>query len=140
MDGKGGSGGGVQGGSGGVGVQGGGGSGAKGSGGAGSGGMMKAPGGDGSYISRDGFESNPQGYFSGQHAGEKASGGGRGGGGVQGGGGSGAKGSGGSGGGAGSGGMMKAPGGDGSYISRDGFESNPQGYFSGLHAGEKANK
>jgi hypothetical protein len=29
--------------------------------------------------------------------------------------------------------MMKAPGGDGAYISRPGFESNPQGYFQGLH-------
>ncbi|KAA8532608.1 hypothetical protein F0562_032576 [Nyssa sinensis] len=51
------------------------------------------------------------------------------------GGGSGAKG-GGSGGGSG---MMKAPGEDGSYISRPGFESNPQGYFAGLHGTEKGN-
>jgi hypothetical protein len=33
--------------------------------------------------------------------------------------------------------MMKAPGGDGGYISRPGFESNPQGYFQGLHQGGK---
>lgn len=45
-----------------------------------------------------------------------------------------------SGGGGGSGGYMKAPGGDGAYISRGTFENNPQGYFSGLHAGEKGNK
>ncbi|KAG8382815.1 hypothetical protein BUALT_Bualt05G0116900 [Buddleja alternifolia] len=31
-------------------------------------------------------------------------------------------------------GMMKAPGGGGDCISRAGFESNPQGYFSGLHS------
>ncbi|MCI88215.1 glycine-rich RNA-binding protein 8-like, partial [Trifolium medium] len=31
-------------------------------------------------------------------------------------------------------------GGGGSYISRGAFESNPQGYFSGLHAAEKGNK
>jgi hypothetical protein len=35
---------------------------------------------------------------------------------------------------------MKAPGGGGSYISRGAFESNPQGYFSGLHAAGKGNK
>jgi hypothetical protein len=29
--------------------------------------------------------------------------------------------------------MMKEPGGDGIYISCPGFESNPQGYFQGLH-------
>ncbi|XP_021986801.1 glycine-rich RNA-binding protein 5, mitochondrial-like [Helianthus annuus] len=32
-----------------------------------------------------------------------------------------------------SGGSMKAPGGGGAYISRAGFESNPKGYFGGLH-------
>ncbi|KAB1205659.1 hypothetical protein CJ030_MR7G017831 [Morella rubra] len=38
-------------------------------------------------------------------------------------------------------GMMVAPGSEGgAYISRDTFESNPQGYFSGLHSGEKGNK
>ncbi|XP_042396423.1 probable H/ACA ribonucleoprotein complex subunit 1 [Zingiber officinale] len=36
----------------------------------------------------------------------------------------------------GGGGMMKAPGAEG-YISRSGFESNPQGYFNGLHHGDK---
>ncbi|KAJ1382904.1 hypothetical protein SESBI_43813 [Sesbania bispinosa] len=36
--------------------------------------------------------------------------------------------------------VMKAPGGDGSYISRDEFEKNPQGYFAGLHAQQKENK
>nr|KYP35848.1 hypothetical protein KK1_043085 [Cajanus cajan] len=46
---------------------------------------------------------------------------------------------GGSGGGGGSGGYMKAPGGDGAYISRPTFESNPQGFFSGLHAAQKDN-
>lgn len=35
---------------------------------------------------------------------------------------------------------MKAPGGDGSYISRDQFEKNPQGYFAGLHAEQKEKK
>ncbi|KAK2971060.1 hypothetical protein RJ640_022615 [Escallonia rubra] len=58
-----------------------------------------------------------------------------GGGGGKGGGGSGAKGSGAGGGGGGGSGYMKAPGGGGgSYISRAGFESNPQLYFSGFHA------
>lgn len=38
------------------------------------------------------------------------------------------------------GGAMKAPGGDGSYISREEFEKNPQGYFAGLHAAQKDNK
>ncbi|KAL5140060.1 hypothetical protein HKD37_10G029826 [Glycine soja] len=42
--------------------------------------------------------------------------------------------------GGGSGGYMKAPGGDGSYISRGTFENNPQGYFSGLHGADKGNK
>ncbi|KAI4313535.1 hypothetical protein L6164_026508 [Bauhinia variegata] len=37
-------------------------------------------------------------------------------------------------------GVMKAPGGDGSYIPRKEFESNPQVYFSDLHANEKNNK
>ncbi|KAJ1377704.1 hypothetical protein SESBI_48601 [Sesbania bispinosa] len=37
-------------------------------------------------------------------------------------------------------GVMKAPGGDGSYISRDEFEKNPQGYFAGLHAQQKEKK
>ena len=32
---------------------------------------------------------------------------------------------------------MKAPGGAGSYISRSGFESNPQGNFQGLHGDGK---
>ncbi|GKF98617.1 glycine-rich RNA-binding protein 7-like protein, partial [Tanacetum coccineum] len=49
---------------------------------------------------------------------------------AKGGGGGGGKGGGGS-------GFMKAPGGDGSYISRAGFESNPKGYFDGLHGGSK---
>lgn len=68
------------------------------------------------------------------------SGGGKGGGGAgsaKGGGGGGGKGNS-SGGGkttsSGGGAMMKAPGGVG-YISRAGFESNPQGYFHGLHHG-----
>ncbi|CAA2984263.1 Hypothetical predicted protein [Olea europaea subsp. europaea] len=43
---------------------------------------------------------------------------------------------GGGGGGSGSG-MMLAPGGGGASIPRAEFESNPQGYFAGLHAGEK---
>lgn len=34
--------------------------------------------------------------------------------------------------------MMKAPGSDGSYITREAFERNPQGYFSDLHAEQKA--
>uniref|UniRef100_A0A1S4BSY3 Single-stranded DNA-binding protein-like n=2 Tax=Nicotiana TaxID=4085 RepID=A0A1S4BSY3_TOBAC len=46
----------------------------------------------------------------------------------------------GSSGGSGGCGMMKAPGGGGAYISRPGFESNPKGYFSGLHTGEKGGK
>ncbi|KAG4910202.1 hypothetical protein JHK87_056318 [Glycine soja] len=65
-----------------------------------------------------------------------SSGGGKGGGGGN----SSKGGGGGGGGGGGSGGYMKAPGGDGAYISRGTFENNPQGYFSGLHAGEKGNK
>ncbi|CDP07959.1 unnamed protein product [Coffea canephora] len=36
--------------------------------------------------------------------------------------------------------IMKAPGGDGAYISRTGFENDPKGYFSELHAKEKASK
>jgi len=35
---------------------------------------------------------------------------------------------------------MKAPGGDGSNISREEFEKNPKGYFSDLHAAQKDNK
>lgn len=61
------------------------------------------------------------------------------GGGKGGGGGNSSKGGGGGGGG-GSGGYMKAPGGDGAYISRGTFENNPQGYFSGLHGADKGNK
>ena len=34
-------------------------------------------------------------------------------------------------------GMMKAPGGDGAYVSRTGFEANPKGYFTDLHAAAK---
>ncbi|XP_047154742.1 glycine-rich RNA-binding, abscisic acid-inducible protein-like [Vigna umbellata] len=37
-------------------------------------------------------------------------------------------------------GNMKAPGGDGSHISREAFESNPKAYFSDLHAASKPNK
>ncbi|KAE8683309.1 hypothetical protein F3Y22_tig00111210pilonHSYRG00067 [Hibiscus syriacus] len=38
-------------------------------------------------------------------------------------------------------GMMVAPGSKGaSVISRGSFESNPQGYFAGLHSSGKANK
>ena len=38
-------------------------------------------------------------------------------------------------------GKMVAPGtGGASQISRDSFESNPKGYFSALHANEKANE
>ncbi|XP_045790767.1 probable H/ACA ribonucleoprotein complex subunit 1 [Trifolium pratense] len=67
--------------------------------------------------------------------------GGSGGGGAKGGaGGSSGGGSKGSTGGSGGGGSMKAPGGGGSYISRGAFESNPQGYFSGLHSAGKGNK
>ena len=36
--------------------------------------------------------------------------------------------------------IMKAPGGDGAYTSRTGFENDPKGYFSDLHAKEKASK
>lgn len=39
--------------------------------------------------------------------------------------------------GGGGGKMMKAPGGGGAYISRPGFESNPQGYFQDLRKGGK---
>nr|POF12015.1 hypothetical protein CFP56_47272 [Quercus suber] len=43
--------------------------------------------------------------------------------------------------GSGSGGKMVAPGsGGGSHISRDSFQSNPQIYFAGLHAGQKGKK
>ncbi|XP_027157324.1 loricrin-like [Coffea eugenioides] len=114
-----------------------------GNGGAG-GGYIKAPGNDRSYISRVGFEANPQLYISGVHvikieehlemdnkgcsketgAGAAGAGGGNS-----------------SGGGTNKGGnndlVMKAPGGDGAYLSRTGFESDPKGYFSDLHAKEK---
>nr|GEX23729.1 hypothetical protein [Tanacetum cinerariifolium] len=64
--------------------------------------------------------------------------GGGGGGGKGGGGGGGSAKGGGGGGKSGEGsGSMKAPDGDGSYISRAGFESNPEGYFDGLHGGSK---
>ncbi|XP_023633438.1 putative glycine-rich cell wall structural protein 1 [Capsella rubella] len=44
-------------------------------------------------------------------------------------------------GGGGGGGYMVAPGTDGSaYISRGGFESNPQGYFSNLHGSGQSKK
>ncbi|KAK8704381.1 hypothetical protein V6N13_048007 [Hibiscus sabdariffa] len=44
-------------------------------------------------------------------------------------------------GGGGGSGMMVAPGSRGAVnISRGAFESNPQGYFAGLHSSEKANK
>ncbi|XP_034690250.1 glycine-rich cell wall structural protein 1.0-like [Vitis riparia] len=122
-------------------------------------GMMAAPGQAGECISREAFESNPKGG-----GGGGSKGGGRGGGGSKGGGGSGggSKGggeSGGSGskggsggggrssgggssskGGCGGHGMMTAPGGGGACISRDAFESNPQGYFADLHASEKGSK
>ncbi|XP_058181191.1 uncharacterized protein LOC131299625 [Rhododendron vialii] len=94
-----------------MGGKGGGGGGGKGGGGGGKGGSRKGGGGGGSGAGRIG---------------------GSGGGGSKGGSGSASKGSGGGSGGGG-GGMMKAPGGGGEYISRGGFESNPQGYFSGLH-------
>ncbi|RAL52085.1 hypothetical protein DM860_014912 [Cuscuta australis] len=71
-------------------------------------------------------------------------GGSGGGGGGRSGGGGGAKGGGGAGGGGssrsggGGSGQMPAPGtGGGQYISRAGFEANPQGYFAGLHASQK---
>jgi hypothetical protein len=35
---------------------------------------------------------------------------------------------------------MKAPGGDGSNISREEFEKYPKGYFADLHAAQKDNK
>ncbi|CAK9174811.1 unnamed protein product [Ilex paraguariensis] len=75
-----------------------------------------------------------------QMGGGKGGGGGGGksggGGGAPGGGSSSSKGSGG-----GGSGMMKAPGGGGSsFISRAGFQSNPQIYFAGLHAGQKGKK
>ncbi|GMP59115.1 hypothetical protein CsSME_00022526 [Camellia sinensis var. sinensis] len=70
----------------------------------------------------------------------KESGGGKGGAAQSGGVGISSKGGGtGTGGSGGSGGMMKALGGDGAYISRTGFENDPQGYFSGLHGAPKAN-
>lgn len=40
----------------------------------------------------------------------------------------------------GGGGVMKAPGGNGAYISRDAFESNPKAFFSNLHENQKGNK
>ncbi|KAF3568834.1 hypothetical protein DY000_02011460 [Brassica cretica] len=43
--------------------------------------------------------------------------------------------------GGGGGGYMVAPGSKGgAYISRGGFESNPQGYFSNLHGRGQSNK
>ncbi|KAJ0236347.1 hypothetical protein HA466_0256660 [Hirschfeldia incana] len=43
--------------------------------------------------------------------------------------------------GGGGGGYMVAPGSNGSdYISRGGFESNPQGYFSNLHGSGQSKK
>nr|KYP35849.1 hypothetical protein KK1_043086 [Cajanus cajan] len=36
--------------------------------------------------------------------------------------------------------VMKAPGGDGSNISREEFEKNPQGYFAALHDEQKTKK
>ncbi|KAL7218167.1 hypothetical protein ACSBR2_011444 [Camellia fascicularis] len=71
----------------------------------------------------------------------KGSGGGKGGVAQSGGVGTSPKGSGsgsGTGGGGGLGGMMKALEGDGVYISRTGFENNPQGYFFGVHGAPKA--
>ncbi|AES62812.1 hypothetical protein MTR_1g108550 [Medicago truncatula] len=35
---------------------------------------------------------------------------------------------------------MKAPGGNGSNISREEFVKNPQGYFADLHTAQKDNK
>ncbi|KAG6476344.1 hypothetical protein ZIOFF_065586 [Zingiber officinale] len=35
--------------------------------------------------------------------------------------------------------VMKAPGAEG-FISREAFEKNPQGYFHGLHHGDKGGK
>ncbi|XP_007020185.2 PREDICTED: glycine-rich protein DOT1 [Theobroma cacao] len=68
-------------------------------------------------------------------------GGGGGAAGKSGGGGASAAGKGGGGGGGGGSGMMVAPGSRGAtYISRDSFESNTKGYFSGLHSSEKGNK
>ncbi|XP_027152106.1 keratin, type I cytoskeletal 9-like [Coffea eugenioides] len=116
-----------------------------GNGGAG-GGYMKAPGDDRSYISRAGFEANPQLYISGLHVIKieehlemdnkgcsKETGVGA----------AGAGGGNSSGGGTNKGGnndlIMKAPGGDGAYTSRTGFENDPKGYFSDLHAKEKMN-
>ncbi|XP_010527141.1 PREDICTED: putative glycine-rich cell wall structural protein 1 [Tarenaya hassleriana] len=167
MGGKGGGGGGGKGGGGGGGGgKGGGGRSGGGGGGKGGGGMMVAPGrGGGAYISRGSFESDPKGYFDGLHqsggnanksptcflllrhhpltqtpnrictrneknrisgGGRRMGGGGGGGGGKCGGG----------------GGMMVAPGsGEGAYISRGAFESDPKGYFDGLHqSGGNASK
>uniref|UniRef100_A0A7N2KKF9 C2H2-type domain-containing protein n=1 Tax=Quercus lobata TaxID=97700 RepID=A0A7N2KKF9_QUELO len=87
-----------------------------------------------------------QQHYNEEHSkmGGKGGGGGggkRGGGGGKGGGGGGKSAGGSSSKGGSSGGMMVAPGsGGGSHISRDTFESNPQGYFSGLHSSEKGNK
>ncbi|KAH1032216.1 hypothetical protein J1N35_044390 [Gossypium stocksii] len=67
--------------------------------------------------------------------GSKGSGGGSGGGSGNVGGGSTSKGGG------GASGMMVAPGSRGAtIISRDAFESNPQGFFAGRHSSEKGNK
>ncbi|XP_022720175.1 loricrin-like [Durio zibethinus] len=72
----------------------------------------------------------------GSGGGSKGSGGGS----VSKGGGSGAAGKGGGGGG-GVSGMMVAPrSGGATFISRGSLESNPQGYFSGLHSSGKGNK
>ncbi|MBA0576843.1 hypothetical protein Golob_027366 [Gossypium lobatum] len=71
----------------------------------------------------------------GSGGGSKGSGGGSGGGSGNVGGGSTSKGGG------GASGMMVAPGSGGAAtISRGAFESNPQGYFTGLHSSEKGNK
>ncbi|KAF3951718.1 hypothetical protein CMV_022661 [Castanea mollissima] len=80
----------------------------------------------------------------GGNGGGKGGGSGGGGGGKGGGSGTGggaAKSGGGGSSGGGSGGKMVAPGsGGGSRISRDSFQSNPQIYFAGLHAGQKGKK
>ncbi|XP_027152450.1 loricrin-like [Coffea eugenioides] len=103
-----------------------------GNGGAG-GGYIKAPGDDRSYISRAGFEIEEHLEMDNKGCSKET--------------GAGAAGTGGgnsSGGGTNKGGnndlIMKAPGGDGAYISRPGFENDPKGYFSDLHAKEKASK
>nr|XP_027099043.1 circumsporozoite protein-like [Coffea arabica] len=104
--------------------------------------LMKDPGGNGAYISRTGFENNPKGGAGGSGddnyketgAVARAGGGGK----ETGAGAAGADG------GTNKGGnndlIIKAPGGDGAYISRTGFENDPKGYFSELHPKEKASK